>query len=368
MKNAGMFVVRTHSAEVAVAMLMLALLPRPCSATGGYEKTNLVSDQAGVAAFTDPRLVNPWGLVSDPTGLVFVADNGKGLSTVYPPSGIPIPFSIHIPLPYGGVGTAAPSGAVFNPTESFVITHGTHTRAARLLFATEDGTIAGWNPSVSQTEAVLAADESSHAAVYKGIALSHSSAGELLLATDFHNRHVEVFDASLALVHIPGAFVDPDLPLEYSPFGIRDIHGEIVVTYAKLKHPDDHDDDAGPGHGFIDVFHPDGTFVRRLVSHGALNSPWGLALAPPNFGNLSNALLVGNFGDGTINAYDLANGAFRGSMHDESGHVITIDGLWGLSFSSNAHALSPGLYFTAGPDDESHGLLGVIHAQHSSGQ
>jgi len=365
MEKACMLVVRTHVAEAALGMLILATWPRPCTAAGGYEQTNLVSDQAGVAGFTDPRLVNPWGLAFDPTGLVFVSDNGKGLSTVYPPSGIPIPFSIHIPLPSGGMGTAAPSGVVFNPTQAFVITHSTHTRPARLLFATEDGTISGWNPAVAQTDAVLVADESSHGAVYKGIALSHSSAGELLLATDFHNRHIDIFDASFMHVHIPGAFVDPELPLEYSPFGIRDIHGEIVVTYAKLKHPDDHDDDAGPGHGFIDVFHPDGSFVRRLVSHGRLNSPWGLALAPQSFGSLGNALLVGNFGDGTINAYDLENGAFRGSLHDESGHVIAIDGLWGLSFPSNPHPeTAPGLYFTAGPDGESHGLFGVIHAEH----
>ena len=163
--------------------------------------------------------------------------------------------------------------------------------------------------------------------------------------------------------------MDPELPIEYSPFGIRAIDGQVFVTYAKLKHPEDKDDDAGPGHGFIDVFHPDGAFVKRLVTHGALNSPWGLALAPANFGQFSGALLVGNFGDGTIHAYDRDTGAFLGALGDGSGHPLAIDGLWGLEFAPNAHAdQAPRLYFTAGPGGEGHGLLGVIRAEHSLSQ
>jgi uncharacterized protein (TIGR03118 family) len=350
-----------------VALAALATLSGT-SFAAGYETVLLVSDQSGVAGFSDPRLVNAWGIASTGEGLLFVADNGTGLSTVYPPSGIPIPFSIHIPLPTGAMGAAAPSGIAFNATDSFRITHGSHTRPARFLYATEDGTISGWNPVVAPTDAILAVDNSANNSVYKGIAWTHSTEADVLYATDFHNRHVDMFDGSFAPLHVAGAFEDPHIPLDYSPFGIRVIDDQVFVTYAKLKAPDNHDDEPGAGHGFIDVFHPDGSFVKRLVTHGALNSPWGLAHAPANFGQFSLALLVGNFGDGTIHAYDRATGAFLGTLNDSNGHPLAIDGLWGLEVGAGAAAVpAPILYFTAGPEGESHGLLGVIHAAHSPG-
>jgi uncharacterized protein (TIGR03118 family) len=367
MKPTPLFPRASESFASIAALATLALLSRPATAAG-YQKQLLVSDQLGVATFHDPRLVNAWGIASNADGLLFVADNGTGLSTVYPPSGIPIPFSIHVPLPGGATGAAAPSGVVSNATDVFRISHGNHERPARFLYATEDGTISGWNPDVSPTSAILAVDNSANNSVYKGIAIGHTSAGDRLYATDFHNRHVDVFDGAFDPVHMASAFVDPDLPLEYSPFGIRVIDGEVFVTYAKLKAPENHDDEAGPGHGFIDVFHTDGSFVKRLVSHGALNSPWGLERAPAGFGQFSSALLVGNFGDGTIHAYDHATGALLGTIGDGYGHALVIDGLWGLEFGAPASTTAtPKLYFTAGPDGESHGQLGVIHAQHSPG-
>jgi uncharacterized protein (TIGR03118 family) len=330
-------------------------------------ETALVADQSGVAHFVDPRLVNPWGIAKSPDGLLVVADNGKGVATVYPPSGIPIPFTVHIPPPAGSTDAAAPTGVVLNTSNAFVIAHGAVARPARFLFSTEDGTISGWNPAVAQTSAILAVDRSLHGSVYKGIALGHSVNGEVLYATDFHHRRVDMFDAAFAILHVPGAFEDPDLPLEYSPFGIRVIDDQVIVTYAKLKAPEDKDDEPGPGHGFIDVFHQDGAFVKRLVSHGALDSPWGLAPAPANFGQFSAALLVGNFGDGTIHAYDRKSGALLGTLGDGTGHALAIDGLWGLEFDAVPFADQPtSLYFAAGPDGESHGLLGLIRAQHST--
>jgi uncharacterized protein (TIGR03118 family) len=364
LKASGLYThIRDLGGRAVVALAPALLLARSSAALGGYEKLDLVSDQSGVASFSDPHLVNAWGLGFTPTGLVFVADNGTGVSTLYAPSGIPIPIAIHIPSPSSQTGSAAPSGLIFNPTSSFIITHGDHSRPARFLYATENGTIAGWNPLVAPANAVLAVDNSSHGVVYKGIAWSHTTYGDWLYATDFHHRRIDVFDGMFMPVHIPGAFMDPNLPVDYSPFGIRAIGGEIFVTYAKLLPPENHDDEAGPGHGFIDVYHPDGTLVRRLVSHGALNSPWGLALAPANFGELSSALLVGNFGDGTINAYRIGDGAFLGALSDGNGHRIVTQGLWGLDFAVSPQAdQEPRLYFTAGPDGETHGLLGFIHA------
>jgi uncharacterized protein (TIGR03118 family) len=331
----------------------------------------LVSDQTGAALHTDARLVNSWGLAFNAEGLLYVADNGPGLSTLYTPSGFPLPLSIQIPPPTGGMDTATPSGLVSNPSHAFVVTQGAHSGSARFLFATEDGTISAWTPVVSIAHAILAVDNSASATVYKGIAVLHTATSDRLYATDFHNRKVDVFDGTFTPVQNATAFVDSGLPSDYAPFGIREIGGLIVVTYAKQKPPLNHDDDAGPGHGFIDVFQPDGTMVKRLVTMGELNSPWGLAKAPAHFGAFSNALLVGNFGDGSIHAYDPSNGNLLGTLSDSSGAAIAIDGLWGLTFrpvpNDDEH---PGqgvrLYFTAGPGGENHGLMGFIRTVGSS--
>src|SRR5207247_10089243 len=235
-------------------------------------------------------------------------------------------------------------------------------------FASEDGTISGWNPAVppppTSTHAQVAVDNSASGAVYKGLAIAVTSVGDRLYATNFHAGTVDVFDASFHAV--PGGFTDPDLPAGYAPFGIRALGGVIYVTYA-LQDADKHDDVAGVGHGFVNAFDTDGHLLRRVASRGRLNSPWGLALAPADFGQFSGNLLVGNFGDGHINAFDLArfagNGELqpRGQLHAADGPPIAIDGLWALAFGNGASAgPTNALFFTAGPFDEADGLFGKL--------
>jgi uncharacterized protein (TIGR03118 family) len=329
-----------------------------------YEQINIASNRPTVPNHMDPRLINAWGLVISPTGLLYVADNGTGLSTIYSPSGIPFPFSISVPSPTGAT-TSSPTGVVFNATESFKILSNGNVVPATFLFSTEDGGIAGWYAPTAPAHAVVATDRSVANAVYKGLAVGHAHGADRLYATDFHNAHVDVFDGNFSLQNDPMAFVDPYLPPGYAPFGISDIEGSIVVTYAKQKPPDNHDDDAGPGHGFVDLFRTDGTFVRRIASEGELNSPWGIALAPTGFGPLGHALLIGNFGDGRILAYNVSTGAFLGVVRDETGKTIVIPGLWSIVFRPNIEndgvpAGETRLYFTSGPADESNGVMGFI--------
>jgi uncharacterized protein (TIGR03118 family) len=271
-----------------------------------------------------------------------------------------------IPPPKGSPAgtTSAPTGNVFNGTSDFVVHKNGLSGPSLFIFDTEDGTIAGWNPNVDLTHAVLAVDRSSTGAIYKGLALGSNASGNFLFATNFHAGVVEVFNAQFKLV---GSFTDQALfhtcPLPnqcYAPFGIQNIGGLLYVTFA-LQDAAKHDDVAGPGHGFVDVFDTNGHLIKRLASHGPLNSPWGLALAPANFGPFSNALLVGNFGNGHINAFNPQTNAFLGQLRDGGGRPIVIDGLWGLSFGNGGLAGPTNvLFFSAGIADESHGLFGSI--------
>jgi uncharacterized protein (TIGR03118 family) len=324
-----------------------------------FEQTNLVSDIPGMARFTDKNLVNPWGLVLSSVAPFAIADNGAGVATFHRRSGKSLRLVVTIPAPGGG--TSAPTGEIFNPTSDFAISSGPggSSGPSVLLWATEDGTIAAWNPGANPTTAVLAVDRSSMGAVYKGLALGSNASGNFLYATDFHNGTIDMFDKHF---HLVKSFTDPSADLAgFAPFGIRNLGGMLVVTYAKQKLPDKHDDEAGPGNGFIDVFATDGTLVKRLVSHGPLNSPWGLAIAPSHFGGFSGALLVGNFGDGRINAFDPVSGAFLGGLKDRSGNALAIDGLWSLSFGTGHGTGSPRtLFFTAGINDEKDGLFGAL--------
>jgi uncharacterized protein (TIGR03118 family) len=246
------------------------------------------------------------------------------------------------------------------------VTEGGKSGSSFFIFATEDGTISGWSPGVDPTHAVLAVDRSGvgAGAVYKGLAIGSNSSGTFIYATNFRFGTVEMFDANFKLVL---SFTDPKLantcPLPgqcYAPFGIQNIGGNLYVTYA-LQDAAHHDDVSGPAHGFVDVFDTNGNLIQRLVSHGRLNSPWGLALAPANFGRFSNDLLVGNFGDGRINAIDPNNGAFLGQLSEQPGNPITIDDLWGLAFGNGASAGGTNeLFFTAGINHEADGLFGKI--------
>ena len=231
------------------------------------------------------------------------------------------------------------------------------------MFDTEAGQIRGWHPSQGNQTIVLA-DRSAEGAIYKGLAYAQTSSGDRFYATDFHNARVDVFDGNFALVSTPDAFVDPKIPAGWAPFGIQTIGSRVFVTYA-LQDEEAQDEVAGQGLGFVDVYDTGGALLARVAQHGQLNAPWGLAMAPDNFGRFSGDLLVGNFGDGEINAYEeLPNGQFahRGELRDETGKSIFIDGLWALQFGHGAPNNGPTntLFFTAGPNDESDGLFGSI--------
>lgn len=339
--------------------------------TTAYRQINLVSDQPGHAALTDPDLVNAWGLAASPgTDAVpgsplWVADNGSDKSTLYAGA---TPTSVTKSGLVVSVTGAAPTGAVFNSDSSaFAVSDSAgHSGSSLFLFDTENGTIDGWSPGVGATGSgpstvtEVARDNGANA-VYKGLAEAQGSDGQTYLyATNFRSGRVEVYDSTFTPVELPGGlFVDPRLPAGYGPFGIAEINGMLYVTFAQ-QDATLHDDVAGRGHGFVDVFTNDGAFVRRLVTRGQLDSPWGLALAPGGFGRFGGDLLVGNFGDGHINAYNPATGTYQGQLRQPAGRPVVIDGLWGLRFGNGNAAKADELMFSAGPDDESHGLLGKI--------
>jgi uncharacterized protein (TIGR03118 family) len=356
----------------AAVIAALALLSLPAVALAGgkpshpastYRQTNLVSDIPGVANITDPDLVNPWGLAAGPQTPLWVADNGMDRATLYP-GGLKGTLISKAGLVVGIPG-GEPTGQVFNPTSGFVVNDGAgHSGAALFLFASESGNITGWSPAVPPPAPSTMAQNgfsSPDGAVYKGLALAFVKGQPFLYATDFHNDKVDVFDSSFAPASMPGAFTDSKIPSGFAPFGIQEIGGFLVVTYAK-QDADAHDDVAGPGNGFVDVYTPAGSLVKRLISGGALNSPWGLVLAPRGFGVFSHALLVGNFGDGRINAYNPFTGDFLGSLQTKFG-TIAIDGLWGLRFGNGVTGTPQTLLFSAGLNHEANGLLGEIRAR-----
>lgn len=330
-----------------------------------YLATDLVSDQAGVAAITDPNLVNAWGIALNPNGngAFWVSSNGKDLSTVYNGDTTGHPFaksSLEVSIPGG-----APTGQVFNPTSDFTVTNGSASGPAVFIFASESGQVTGWNPNVPPPAPSTSAQPTAFSdptAVLKGIALSTSTTGNFLYLADFANNKIDVLDGGFHLVTEPaGAFTDSTLPAGYAPFNVAVFGDKLYVTYAK-QDAAKKDDVAGAGHGFVDVYNLDGTLQTHLISGGALNSPWGMAMAPADFGDFSNMLLVGNFGDGRINAFDPATGAFKGTLSSSPGHPLVIDGLWGITFGNGVAGTTNTLYYAAGPADESHGLFGKITA------
>jgi uncharacterized protein (TIGR03118 family) len=337
------------------------------SATGGmgggasYAVTNLVSD-GSATTYRDPKLINGWGVAFNPQGFVWVADNGTSTSTLYDGHGVP--QSLVVSIPPGQAGSANPTGIVFNATTDFVVSQGGVSGASAFMFVGEAGTVAGWSPNVSQTSAVTMFDGSAEGTVYKGAALAAQGNANYLYAADFHNARVDVFDAGFNRVLTAGGFRDPALPAGYAPFGIQAIGNRIYVSYAK-QDADAHDEIGGPGLGVVDVFDTSGTLVKQLVAAGgALNAPWGLAMATSDFGPFGNALLVGNFGDGEINAFDATTGVMLGTLSKADGSAIVIDGLWGIAFGNGLNDQPANtLFFAAGPGDEAHGVYGRIDAQ-----
>jgi uncharacterized protein (TIGR03118 family) len=349
---------------------------RSASADGGgiaarsYVQTNLVSDIAGLAAHTDPNLKNPWGTSVGPGSPIWVSDNHAGVTTLYDGAGNAQSLVVAIPAPpsAGAGAVGAPTGQAFNTFDpsspDFVISQDGKSGPAFFLFATEDGTIAGWNPNVNRTHAVIAVDRSTATdsagdvgANYKGLALATTPNGKFIYATSFRFGTVDVFDNHFSLVN---SFTDPTIPAGFAPFGIHNIGGKLYVTFAK-QGPGKDDDAARPGNGFVDVFSPNGDLLQRLVNRGRLDSPWAVTLAPPTFGAFGGDILVGNFGDGRINAYDPTSSEFQGELSGPGGGPIAIDGLWGLRFAP----ATPGgtrntLFFTAGLNHEADGLFGTI--------
>jgi len=323
-----------------------------------YSQQNLVSDVPGVAGLTDPNLVNPWGMAVDPNGSFWIANNRVGISTVYDTNGLPLPAAVVIPPAGGGTSPAAPTGVVLNSTVDFVVGP---NLPAQFIYATEDGTVVGWN---GVTGPVLKVDNSASGAAYKGIALGSSGGSNYLYVTNFGVARVDVFDAGYNPVTLAGSFSDPNLPAGFAPSNIRNIGGRLYVTYA-LKDAVTGGELPGPGNGFVNVFDTSGQLLKRLVSEGPLNSPWGIALAPAGFGGFGGALLIGNFGDGRVNAFNPVTGDLLGVLQDAAGTAISIEGLRGLIFGNGVQAgNSRTLYFTAGiaagGTVEDHGLFGRI--------
>lgn len=347
----------------AVAALGLAA-PAAASAKGdhphrhAFEQRNLVSDIAGVARITDRNLVNPWGLAAGPSTPLWVADNGTDVSTVYSGAvngGIPMIAPLVVSIPGG-----APTGIVFNPTNGFVIHNGAASAPARFIFDSEAGQITAWSPDVPPTSPAQAI-ASTPGAIYKGLALVATRKGAWLYAADFHGAKIDVWDDHFAPVTLPGGFLDRALPAGFAPFNIQALGNRLYVAYAK-QDADAEDEVAGAGLGFVDVYDKRGHLLKRLVSQGRLNAPWGLVIAPRRFGGFGGDLLVGNFGDGKINAYDRRSGQFQGQLVNEDGNPIQIDGLWALRFGNGTFGTPDGLLFSAGIGDEGHGLLGEIVA------
>jgi uncharacterized protein (TIGR03118 family) len=355
MKNMG----HTKTAAVRLGLSVAAVLSIMALTTRAdevkYRQVNLVSDLPNVALLQDTNLVNAWGISFGPNTPFWVSDNGKGLATLYAvtndASGAAHVAKQGLQVTIPGAGN--PTGQAFNTIGGF---HGD-----LFLFVSEDGTISGWRGALGTTAEVLVPGSPNN--IYKGMTLSKTSNGPVLLAANFKHRTVDVYGTNSALI---GQFMDPNAPADYAPFGIQAISNLVFVTFAK-QDADGEDDVAGRGHGLIDVFDPaTGTFHRFATGSDAggkvkeMNSPWGIALAPGTFGKNGAQLLVGNFGSGTIMRFD-SNGEFQGLLQAEHGPALVIDGLWALTFGNGTKAGVPGtLYFSAGPNDEGDGLFGSL--------
>jgi len=329
--------------KTALLVVILPVLAVTSASADTYSWENLQSDIAGVAQHVDSNLVNPWGMAASSSGsTIWVSDNGTGVSTLYAQDGTVNSLVVTIPGK-NRREPGNPTGIVRNGTSFFNVTKNGNSQPARFIFVNEDGTISGWNPTLDPTNAIVAVTGNG-ANVYKGVTLGVANGHNFLYATNFKRGHVDVFDENFHAVNM--GFADSSIPRDFAPFGIRNLNGEIFVTYAKQDRGK-HDDVPGPGNGFINVFDTSGNLLRHLVSHGNLNSPWGLAI-------VDSELWVGNFGDGKINNYDPTTGAFIETISRADGSPLVFDGLWDLL------PLGAGVYFTAGIGDEEHGLFGII--------
>jgi uncharacterized protein (TIGR03118 family) len=393
---------KVHLTLALGALLVISFPFRSESQQGGYVETDLVvNKQSGgvptlvdsngvthVATFFDQNLVNPWGIAESSSSFFWLSDNGTGQSTLYNTPGTPQALVVSIPSPDDPLGTGgAPTGVAFNTANAsgafqisgFNSAGSPITAPALFLFATEDGTILGWNPMVNPfgfdtakagRYAIIAATVPG--AIYKGLAIATDASGVTrMYAANFHAGTVDVFGTSFQQITSNGAFTDPDLPRGYAPFNVASItmngSSRLFVSYA-LQDADKEDEIEGQGFGIVNTFHLDGTTPQRFAQRGQLDAPWGIALAPAGFGSLGGTLLIGNFGNGHINAFDAQSGQFIEKVRDSHGQVIAIDGLWALQFGNNGNGgMANTLYFTAGPNDEQDGLFGSLSPESAGG-
>ncbi len=350
---------RTASCLSAALSILTAL---PALAANAYIQHNLAADTPGIADFTDPNLINPWGLAISSSSPFWMSLNGTGLAVVYGGTGSPSSTRVQVPPGAATTGTTKGpiTGQIANTASAFAVQTG---RNANFLFCTEDGTVSGWNAQADATHAIIKVDNSSKGAVYMGCTLGGTTAAPQLYVANFNSGQIEVYDGNFAPVTLAaGAFTDPSIPTGYAPFNIWTLNGKLYVPYAKqdasAKEPV-----AGIGNGFVDVYNMDGTLSSSLAPGAPLNAPWGVAIAPPNFGDFSGMVLVGNFGNGRINVYNPTTGASLGPLQDTQGNAIAISGLWALQVGNGrSGGDANAVYFTAGPGGEQHGLFGLLQA------
>lgn len=355
---------RTYGTALAITMIgALALVA--CGGGGGstptpsFKSTTLVSDGSVAAAHTDPNLQNGWGISFNPTATMWVSDNTTHKASLYDGNGVV--QSLVVTIPDGSRGPAGPTGIIFNTTSDFVITSGANSSKAVFVWATDVGTIAAWSPKVLPTQAITAFDDQAGGAIYRGLTAATVNGQNMLYAADFHNAKVDVFNATFQKVQLSsGQFQDPSVPAGFAPFGIQAIGNSIFVTYAK-QNATLSAQVVGAGLGILDQFDTSGNFMRRIVSTGGvLNAPWGMAQAPANFGPVSNDLLVGNFGDGTIEVFDPNTFSDLGKLTQQNGMPFTQPGLWGIIFGNDVDNQPKNtLFYAAGPTKTT-GVFGRI--------
>ena len=338
----------------------------PPGAPSAFVMTPLVSNGAVPGTVSDLALINPWGIAASPDSPIWVANNATQTATAYDGAGSK---AITVALPAGTRGAADATGIVFNATPDFVVSNGIASAPATFILDGEGGTLLAWAQNVDAANAIVTYDDGAGGAVYKGLAIAPNGDANLLYAADFSNAKVDAFDGRFQKVGVPGRFEDPQLPQGYAPFGIQALSLEgqtvILVAYAQQTPEAPGEELQGEGLGVVNLFDTNGTLIRNLVGPGAqLNAPWAAVVAPANFGSLGNMLLIGNFGDGVINAFDPTTGAFVDAVKDAAGQPIANDGLWGLVFGNGANGQSAtSLYFAAGIGEEAAGVYGRIDVQ-----
>jgi uncharacterized protein (TIGR03118 family) len=350
---------------LAGCALCVALSPSVMCAANAYIVRNLTSDIPDLADYTDPNLKGAWGISESSSSPFWISDAGSGLSTLYTSTGVPV-TAVVVTIPpsktTGVTGTGTPTGTVYNGTTGFAVASGD---PAAFIFDTLDGTISGWNHTVNATEAQVMVDNSATGAVYTGLAIGTNGSNTYLYAANFNSGAIEVYDSNYNPVTLTNAFQDSNLPAGYAPFNIQNLAGNLYVAYA-LQNTDKNFAVLGAGDGYVDVYSTAGSLMDRLISGGHLNAPWGLAIASSGFGDYANDLLVGNFGDGTVNVFDATTGAYIATLNDVYGIPITIPNLWALQVGNGGSGGdSNAVYFTAGipgPDNGNHGLFGRLQA------